>query len=65
VVAWLEYCFGKLGKNWKDFVKPEPGYQPDFKRMVSDSSLLQSTGWTPLVDIEELANLMLKPAPQR
>lgn len=65
VAEWLEYCFGKLGKNWRDFVIPEPGYQSDFKRMVSDSSLLQSTGWIPSVDIQELANLMLKPAPQR
>jgi hypothetical protein len=54
-----------MGKNWKDFVQLNHQYKADFRRMVSDSSLLQSTGWRPATDINELAALMLKPAPAR
>ena len=65
VSRWLELCFGAVGKNWQDYVSFEPGFQSAFRRMLSNPSLLQSTGWKPVVEIEELAQLMLKPAPQR
>lgn len=57
---WLELCFGITGKNWKDYITRKEDYQSGFKRMVSDSSLLQSAGWVPQVSIEQLAGMMVK-----
>lgn len=65
VEEWLELCFGMMGKNWKDFVQLNNNYQADFRRMLSDSSQLQSAGWQIKTDIRELAAMMLKPAPAR
>ncbi len=65
VEEWLEICFGMMNKNWKDFVQLNSNFKAEFRRMLSDSSLLQSTGWQPATDINELAVMMLKPAPAR
>jgi GDPmannose 4,6-dehydratase len=65
VEQWLDICFGMMGKNWKDYVQLNNQYTADFRRMLSDPSLLQSTGWQPSTDIRELAAMMLKPAPAR
>ena len=61
IEKWLEICFTSIGKNWKEYIQIDNSYKAGFKRLVSDSSLLQSTGWKPEVDIEELATLMLAP----
>ena len=60
IEKWLELCFGAVGKNWKDHVQLKEGYIPAFKKMVSDPSLIRSTGWKPEVEIKELAQRMLK-----
>ena len=60
IEKWLELCFGAMGKNWKDHVELKEGYKPAFKKMLSDPSLIRSTGWKPEVEIEELAQRMLK-----
>ena len=59
IEKWLELCFGAVNKNWKDHVKLKNDYKADFKRLVSNSSLLQSTGWKPTVEIEDLARMMM------
>ncbi len=58
IEKWLELCFGLAGKNWKDHVQIREGYEPAFKRMVSDPARIRSTGWSPKVEIEELAGMM-------
>lgn len=58
IEKWLELCFGLAGKNWKDHVQRKEGYKPAFKRLVSDPALIRSTGWSPCVEIEELAKMM-------
>lgn len=65
IKEWLQICFEMMGKNWKDFVQVNSNYKADFRRMLSDPSLLQTTGWQPATDIRELAAMMLKPAPVR
>lgn len=65
VEEWLEICFRMMDKNWKDFVQLNSNFKAEFRRMLSDSSLLQTTGWQPATDINELAAMMLKPAPAR
>lgn len=60
IEKWLELCFTTVGKRWQEHVTINEGYKATFSKMVSDSSLLQSTGWKPLVSIQELADMMLK-----
>lgn len=60
IEKWLELCFSAVGKNWKDHVRQKEGYTPAFRKLVSDPSLIRSTGWKPEVEIEELAQQMLK-----
>ncbi len=60
IEKWLELCFSAVEKNWKDHVQLKEGYTPVFRKMVSDPSLIRSTGWKPGVEIEELAQRMLK-----
>ena len=59
IEKWLELCFSSVAKNWKDHVEIDQNYVPDFKRLVSDPSALQATGWKAEMDIEELSSLML------
>lgn len=61
IEKWLELCFNAVGKKWEDFVTINNDFTPDFRKMVSDSSLIHSSGWKPAVTIEELAEMMIKP----
>ncbi|MFN8289572.1 MAG: GDP-mannose 4,6-dehydratase [Chitinophagaceae bacterium] len=63
IEQWLELCFGLAGKNWKDYVTRQDNFLPGFRRMVSDPSLLQSSGWSARVSIEQLAEMMMKTPP--
>ncbi|MFZ9388611.1 MAG: GDP-mannose 4,6-dehydratase [Chitinophagaceae bacterium] len=59
IERWLEICFGLANRNWKDHVLEKQVFKPAFKRLVSDPSLIRSTGWEPTVSIEQLAALMV------
>jgi GDPmannose 4,6-dehydratase len=59
IKEWLEYCFKKINKNWKDFVVINPNYKAEYKILVSNSTLLRSLGWHPKVNFNELADMML------
>lgn len=56
---WVAYCFAKYGLDWRQHVKMRPGFRSDYKRLVSDNSLLVSLGWKPRVSFQELADMML------
>lgn len=60
ISKWLDICFSSIGKNWEDHVDRNPAFRSDFKRLVSDPSSLESTGWKAETSIEELAALMLQ-----
>ncbi|MEQ8688394.1 MAG: GDP-mannose 4,6-dehydratase [Imperialibacter sp.] len=57
---WVEFCFGSIGKNWKDYVEVRDDYVPEYSTLVSNPSLLKGLGWEPIVGIEKLASLMLE-----
>ncbi|MGQ0739161.1 MAG: GDP-mannose 4,6-dehydratase [Bacteroidota bacterium] len=61
IEKWLELCFSSVGKNWKDYVQPDSNYTEDFKKLVSNPSAINKTGWQAETGIDELAELMLKP----
>ena len=56
---WLDVCFKQIGKNWKDVVVLKNDFTPEYKMLVSDSSLLFSLGWKPETSFEELAKMMM------
>ncbi|MBK9328463.1 MAG: GDP-mannose 4,6-dehydratase [Sphingobacteriales bacterium] len=59
IQEWLEVCFRKIGKDWKDYVILKNDFTPEYKQLVSDSSLIFSLGWKPEVTFEQLADRML------
>ena len=60
ISKWLEICFSSIGQNWEDHVDRNPEFKPEFSRLVSDPSSLESTGWKAETSIEELAAMMLQ-----
>jgi GDPmannose 4,6-dehydratase len=59
IEKWLELCFHSINKDWKNYVEINKEFQTDFKKLVSDPSAINATGWKAETEIEELAKLML------
>jgi GDPmannose 4,6-dehydratase len=57
---WVEYCFKKVGLNWKDHVTTKQGFTPEYKILVSNPKLIKSLGWKPSVDFSALADIMME-----
>lgn len=57
---WLELCFALAGKDWREYVEIREDYQPEYKTLVSNPSLIKSLGWEPKTGIKELAEMMVK-----
>jgi len=57
---WLEYCFQKINKDWKDYTVINPNYHAEYKVLVSNPAQLKALGWRPKVSFYELANMMLR-----
>ncbi len=56
---WLEFCFNQIQKSWKEFVILKPDFIAEYDILVSDPALLFSLGYTPKINFEQLAMLML------
>jgi len=56
---WLDCCFGKVGKDWREYVTINQNFKPEYEILVSNPSLIKSLGWIPKVDIAQLAEMML------
>jgi len=56
---WLEECFGIIGKEWRDHVRPREGFIPEYKRLLSNPQTMHSLGWVPSVELTELAAMMI------
>ncbi|MEO5889549.1 MAG: GDP-mannose 4,6-dehydratase [Ferruginibacter sp.] len=56
---WLEVCFSLVGIDWKEHVVLQENFTSEYKKLVSDSSLIFSLGWKPEVSFNDLAKLML------
>ena len=55
---WLNLCFTRFGKNWRDYVIIKDNFKPEYKILVSNPALICSLGWQPETNIEELAEMM-------
>jgi GDPmannose 4,6-dehydratase len=56
---WLEQCFGLIGKDWHDHVRLNEGFIPEYNRLVSNPETINSIGWLPVVNLPELAEMMM------
>ncbi len=57
---WIEICFKKINKDWRDYTIIKEGFKPQYKNLVSDPSLIMSIGWCPKMSIEQLAYSMFE-----
>lgn len=59
IEQWVDYCFGKLGLDWRKFVEQDNAFVPEYQSLVSNPSLMRRLGWTPRVDLAGLADIMM------
>ena len=57
---WVELCFSQLGLEWRQHVRQFSGFEPEFRRLVSDPRTIFSLGWKPRVGISRLAKMMIE-----
>lgn len=57
---YINVCFSLIHKNWQEHVILKNDFTPEYKQLVSDSSLLFSLGWKPEVSFEQLTEMMIK-----
>ncbi len=57
---WLKTCFDIIGEDWQKHVIIKNDFTPEYKMLVSDSSLINSLGWKPTVSFKELAQMMVE-----
>ncbi len=63
IEQWLGVCFRLIGKDWRDHVRTREGFEPEYRRLVSNPSRIRNLGWAPEVDFEALARMMVNPEP--
>ncbi len=57
---WVVTCFNIIGKDWNEYIVLKEGFTPEYKMLVSDSSLIHSLGWKPVTTLNDLAKMMLQ-----
>ena len=61
IQQWVETCFGRVGKDWRDYVKVDDRFTPEYARLVSDPSTMRQLGWQPSVEFSDLVDMMMTP----
>ena len=56
---WLEACFSRIGKDWRNHTRLREGFTREYKRLISNPATIHSLGWIPSVNIQELAEIMV------
>jgi GDPmannose 4,6-dehydratase len=57
---WLEICFNRIDKDWKEYIKLNESFSPEYKILVSNPSTIHSLGWQPKATFENLCDMMMK-----
>ena len=60
IAEWLNICFTKINKDWRDYILIKENFKSEYKILVSNPSLIRSLGWTPKVNINRLAEMMMR-----
>lgn len=59
ILDWINVCFEIIGKDYRPYIKELPGFQAEYRQLVSDASLIQSLGFQPSVSFRDLAHAMI------
>lgn len=57
---WLEICFEKINKDWVEHVSLKESFLPEYNILVSNPSTINSIGWQPKIQFDDLCEMMLK-----
>ena len=57
---WLELCFAKIDRDWRDYVIINENFKSEYQILVSNPTLIKSLGWQPKLDIKDLAEMMMQ-----
>jgi GDPmannose 4,6-dehydratase len=60
IEEWLDLCFTRVNKNWRDYVTIKEHFKPEYQILVSNPALMKSLGWQPKVDIHGLERMMME-----
>ena len=60
IQQWAATCFKLINKNPDDFIVENDAFTPEYKILYSDPTLIFSLGYTPQMDMPQLAKLMIK-----
>jgi GDPmannose 4,6-dehydratase len=56
---WVEACFSVIQKDPEEYVINRNDFKPEYNQLVSDASVITSLGFTPSVNFEQLADMMI------
>ena len=56
---WLEICFNRIDKDWTEYVNLKESFSPEYKILVSNPSTMNSIGWKPRIQFDNLCTIML------
>lgn len=59
VAEWADACFSFRDLDYRNYVKEPIEFEPQYKRMVGDSTRIRSTGWEPTASLREVASVMV------
>lgn len=62
IERWLETCFAIAGRNWREHVKLRKDFVPEYRRLVADPATMTKLGWSPKVNFDQLAAMMMSGA---
>ncbi|MBL7734767.1 MAG: GDP-mannose 4,6-dehydratase [Chitinophagaceae bacterium] len=59
IMEYIKECFALIDKDWEDYVVMQNDFKPEYKRLVSDPSLIYSLGWKPEISFSGLVKMMI------
>lgn len=60
IAEFAQACFAVNGLDYHQYVRPRPGFEPEYSRLTCDPLRILSTGWRPHHDLQYLAEQMVK-----
>lgn len=59
IKEWVDYCFKKIDRNWRDFVVSKNDFKAEYDVLVSNPKIIKSLGWEQTVNFYQLADIMM------
>jgi GDPmannose 4,6-dehydratase len=57
---WVEYCFSKVGLDWRQNTVCLKGFKSEYGVLLSEPLLIKSLGWKPKTNFYALADKMME-----